>query len=593
MMEPQSESIERPAEASGPAGGRNYSRLYLRFILLTLICAIVPLSLLGWAAFDHYSDFSYDQMADYFQRRAEANRRIVELFLKERTAEISLVGYGHSLEDLKDPDKLEYIFRLMDQEGSYFTDLGVIDDRGKHMAYVGPYDLMANDYSVTFWFKELMKRGPEVYVSDMFMGYRKTPHFIMAILRREGDLKWILRATIQNEFLSSLLENIKIGDTGEVFLLNYLGVFQTNPRTGGKLMTNSDLPIERFTEESGILAWQPEGGGGQNLPPKQFIAYAWLKEPHWMLVVKQDYAEAFMEVNKSNQSAFLLFNLSLLVMLIVSGAIAGYMIRIIQKRDKEADSLNEQLIHTSKMASVGELAAGVAHEINNPLAIILTANQVIRDLTQLTATIDQVFKERLLQLLSQIDSMVQRCNHITHNLLRFARRTKAPTQLVDLNESLKEVMDLTEKRAKTNGVEFSVAFRPDLPKVLASPAELQQVFVNLINNAIAAHDGKANGSIRINTRLAEKPERIEIEVADSGAGIAADQIGRVFDPFFTTKPVGKGTGLGLSISYSIMKQLGGDIKVQSDVGKGSTFTLLFPLTSMNHEKNNISGRDDV
>jgi two-component system, NtrC family, sensor kinase len=567
--------------------------LYLKFILLTLLCAVVPLFVLGWAAYEHYSEFSYDQMADYFQRRAESNKRIVELFLKERTAEIGLVGYSHSLEDLKNPDRLEYVFRLMDQEGSYFTDLGVIDDRGKHVAYVGPYDLMANDYSVTFWFKELMKRGPQVYVSDMFMGYRKSPHFIMAILRTEGEWKWILRATIQNGFLSSLLENIRIGGTGEVFLVNQEGVFQTNPRMGGKLMENSLLPMDRFTGESGVVVWEPERGKGHDLPSKQFIAYAWLKEPGWLLVVKQDYAEAFQEVNEVNRVALILFVLSLLVMLIVSGVIAGFMIGIIKKRDAEADSLNAQLIQTSKMASVGELAAGVAHEINNPLAVILSANQVIRDLVQLTASLDQLFRERLLKLLSQIDGMVQRCNHITHNLLRFARHSQAPTQLLDLNELLREVIDLTEKRAKARGVEFSSDFQTDLPQVLASPAELQQVIVNLVSNAIAAHDGKPEGSIRITTRMNRKNDSVEIVVDDTGTGIAADHLARIFDPFFTTKPVGKGTGLGLSISYSIMKQLGGDIQVHSEEGKGSAFTLRFPVTSTNHEKNNKSECDDA
>ena len=578
-MDPRTERNEGSHETSEEARRKGYSKLYVRFILLTLVCAVIPLLVAGWAVYHNYSEFSHKRMADYFQRRAELNRRIVELFLKERTSDLELVSYSYSVDDLKHQAKLEYVFDLLDREGAYFTDLGVIDLRGKHMAYVGPYDLMANDYSVTFWFKELMKRGTGVYVSDMFMGYRKDPHFIMAVARQEAGEKWILRATIQNEFLSSLLENIKIGDTGEVYLVNRHGFFQTKPRFSGILMEHSPLPMEQFTGDSGILVWEPDRWNGDVRPPKQLIAYAWLKEPHWVLVVKQDYAEAFLEVNNANRGALILLHVSLVVILFISSVTVAYMIRIIKRRDETADSLNRQLMHTSRMASLGELAAGVAHEINNPLAIILTENQVIRDLTEETAPLDGEFKEQLFESLSQIDAMVQRCNYITHNLLRFSRRIQAAVQLVDVNASLKEVMDLLERRAIASGVKFAADFQEDLPQVLATPAELQQVLINLIGNAIAAHDGKPSGSVRVSSRFDKKNERIEIVVSDTGTGIAAENLDRVFDPFFTTKPVGKGTGLGLSISYSIIKQLGGDIRVRSELGNGSEFTVFLPLTS--------------
>jgi two-component system, NtrC family, sensor kinase len=566
------------------AGTQSYLKLYLRFILLTLVCAVIPLLVAGLAVYYNYSEFSHKRMTEYFQRRGELNRRIIELFLKERTSDLSLVSYSYSVEDLKDQRKLQYVFDLLDREGAYFTDLGVIDAQGKHMAYVGPYDLMANDYSVTFWFKEVMKRRTSVFVSDMFMGYRKNPHFIMAVLRQEGEEKWILRATIQNEFLSSLLTNIKIGDTGEVYLVNREGFIQTNPRFGGNLMEDSLLPMERFTGDSGTLVWEPDRGNGDSHPPKKLIAYAWLKEPQWMLVVKQDYAEAFKEVDDVNRAALILLYVSLVMIVLISGVIAEYMIRIIKKRDETADSLNRQLMHTSRMASLGQLAAGVAHEINNPLAIILTENQVVRDLTEEASTVDTEFKNQLFESLSQIDAMVQRCNVITQNLLQSSRRAQAAARLVDLNVSLREVMDLMERQAIASGVELSADFQEDLPPILATPAELQQVFVNLIGNAIAAHDGKPYGSVRIVSRLDKNNKGIEIVVIDTGTGIASENLDRVFDPFFTTKPVGKGTGLGLSISYSIIRQLGGDIQARSESGNGSEFTVFLPFTSPNNDR---------
>jgi two-component system, NtrC family, sensor kinase len=136
-----------------------------------------------------------------------------------------------------------------------------------------------------------------------------------------------------------------------------------------------------------------------------------------------------------------------------------------------------------------------------------------------------------------------------------------------------------EKRAKSSGISFHLELDAQLPPLLSDPSQLQQVFVNLIANAIDAHDGKPYGTIQITTRQDPKHSGIELLIGDTGSGIPPEAIERIFDPFFTTKPVGKGTGLGLSISYSIIKNLGGEIRVQSSVGKGTEFTVFLPSLS--------------
>jgi two-component system NtrC family sensor kinase len=252
------------------------------------------------------------------------------------------------------------------------------------------------------------------------------------------------------------------------------------------------------------------------------------------------------------------------------------MIKTIKKRDQEAEALNRQLIHASKLATIGELAAGVAHEINNPLAVILTENQVIRDLTEDEQNLDGNYKEQLSQSLTQVESQIERCSHITQNLLRLARRIAADSSFVDIKVALKHVVGLLEKKANTRGIQISLDFEENLPKLSTFPFELEQVFLNLINNAIDAHEGKPYGSIHISTRFDSAGNNLVATVADTGSGISAGDLERIFDPFFTTKPVGKGTGLGLSISYSIIKQMGGDISVRSEVGKGTEFTVSLP-----------------
>jgi two-component system, NtrC family, sensor kinase len=162
---------------------------------------------------------------------------------------------------------------------------------------------------------------------------------------------------------------------------------------------------------------------------------------------------------------------------------------------------------------------------------------------------------------------------------------------VDLNGALKEVLGLLEKRANSAGVQIFGDFQENLPSLSADPFELEQVFLNLINNAIDAHEGKPYGTIHIATRFDKAGNRLVATVSDTGSGIPEKDLGRVFDPFFTTKPVGKGTGLGLSISYSIIKQMGGDISVRSELGKGTEFTIFLPCPAEQSEILDDSRKD--
>ncbi len=559
---------ERPKE-------EHYYRLYLKFIFLTLISSLVPLLLVGWGIYIYYSNFSRDRMQVYFQGQVESHRKIIELFLSEMTHDLQLVGQTHSLEYLQKESNLRQVFSVINRQGQYFTDLGVIGEQGRHLAYIGPYDLMDKDYSQTFWFKELMKKG--IFVSDIFLGFRNDPHFIIALLGFEGERRWILRASVNTEYLRSLVENVKIGHTGEAYLLNQTGIFQTSPRSSGRIMGKSSLPVGQFKGDSGVRIMVRDESQSGWLSRRQIVAYAWLKEPHWLLIVKQDYSEAFSDVNHANQATLIFLHLSLLGIIIITAIITRTMIKTIRKRDQESDQLNKQLMQAGKLASLGELSAGVAHEINNPLAIILTEDQVIRDSLEEVPGLDEEFKKQLLASLSQIDTQVQRCNLITHNLLRFSRRTTSVIGMVNVNAFLKEVTQLMEGRAKGMGVQFVTDLEKGLDPIFSDPSQLQQVFLNLITNAIDAHEGKPRGTIHISTRADLQRQGVEIVVADTGSGIPAENLERIFDPFFTTKPVGKGTGLGLSISYSIIKKLGGDISVQSELEKGTRFTLFLPF----------------
>ncbi|MFH0729141.1 MAG: ATP-binding protein [Pseudomonadota bacterium] len=576
-MEPKEKVVEPLTQSPSEKKGKGrYSRLYWKFIVLTLICSMVPLFLVGWGIYIYYSEFSTIRIEDHFKNQVEHHREIIELFLRERSSDLQLVLFTHSPENLQHSEYLRRIFSVMNQRDSFFTDLGFISDEGKHLAYIGPYDLMEKDYSRAFWFTEVMNKG--IYISDMFTGFRNAPHFIIAVTRTEGNRKWVLRASIDTEYFRSLVENVRMGATGEVYLSNQEGILQTTPRFGGKIMEKASLPVEMFSDKGKIGIFEAYKNETNPGLAHQLVAYTWLENPRWKLVVRQDYSEAFRDANHANRAALISLHFSLLIIFIISLISTRHMINIIKKRDVEADSLNRQLVQAGKLASLGELSAGVAHEINNPLAIILTESQVMRDTLDEASGLNDDIKTELITSLSQTESQVQRCSLITQNLLKFSRRNKSQRETVNLNAFLEEVIRLMEGKAKGVGVQFSIDLEKEIPSFRSDTSLLQQVFINLINNAVDAHEGKPYGTISIRTRTDNRRHGVEIVLGDTGSGISPENLEKIFDPFFTTKAVGKGTGLGLSITYSTIKGLGGDISVQSTVGKGTQFTIFLPLT---------------
>jgi two-component system, NtrC family, sensor kinase len=565
-------------------GKKRYSRLYWKFIVLTLICSMVPLFLVGWGIYIYYSEFSTIRIEDQFKNQVEHHREIIELFLRERTSDLQLVLLTHSPDSLQNPEYLRRIFSVMNQRDSFFTDLGLIDDEGQHLAYIGPYDLMDKNYSQTFWFKEVMKKG--IYISDMFTGFRNAPHFIIAVTRIEENRKWVLRASIDTEYFRSLVENVKMGKTGEAYLSNQEGILQTTTRFSGKIMEKASLPAELFTEKDKIGIFEAYKNDPNSRFPHQIVAYMWLENPRWKLVVKQDYSEAFRDANHANRAALISLHCSLLIILVISVISTRHMIKIIKNRDEETDLLNRQLIQAGKLASLGELSAGVAHEINNPLAIILTESQVMRDTIEEAPSLNDEIKAELIASVSQTESQVHRCSLITQSLLKFSRRNKSQRETVNLNVFLEEVIRLMEGKAKGMGIQFVTDLGKDIPPFRSDPSLLQQVFINLINNAADAHEGKPYGTISIGTRIGTPRNGVEITVGDTGSGISSENMEKIFDPFFTTKAVGKGTGLGLSITYSTIKGLGGDISVQSTMGRGTQFTIFLPFSPPDDTREN-------
>ena len=247
----------------------------------------------------------------------------------------------------------------------------------------------------------------------------------------------------------------------------------------------------------------------------------------------------------------------------------------ISKDISHRKGLMRQIMQSDRQAAMGRMAAGVAHEINNPLAVIGEITGYLLDLVKGGPGSDTAdLREELLDGLPKIEKHVKRGRTITHRLLSFARKTEAKINITDVNAALEEIIPFHQKEAQLANVQIHKHFQQNLPKVAIEELQLQEIFINILNNAIQALTSEKEGNIWLATT--EKEGKILITIRDDGPGIAEEIRDRLFDPFVTTKPPGEGTGLGLSICYGIVKRYDGEILVNSKIGSGTTFTVVLP-----------------
>ncbi len=254
-------------------------------------------------------------------------------------------------------------------------------------------------------------------------------------------------------------------------------------------------------------------------------------------------------------------------------AVIRLLLRQVATAREQECFLDRQLIQSQKLAAIGELSAGIAHEINNPLAIIAQEIEWAR-LQFEGKTPEGPQLEEARESLNEIAVQVERCREITHKLLDFARKRDPLIQGADLNKLIEDMAKLVEKESSQKGIPIVRDYQSDLPPIFTDPPLLRQVILNLLNNAVYAI--QQNGTITIRTRIPESGQ-VEMAISDTGIGIRKEDLDKIFNPFFTTKPPGKGTGLGLSICHSIIVRLGGRIAVDSEPGKGTSFAVRLPI----------------
>jgi len=553
----------RPGHRGGAKS--HYRELLRKTLLRQTLLYFLPLLLLAAFFNLQYWHFTEKNRQAHLEVLAEQQANTLDLFLYER-----LVNLGNIIDDQTftarccASEVLKEALARLRQASDTFVDIGVVDAKGKLVAYHGPVHFPHPvSYRAEPWFQQLMRGESPWIITDIYLGFRGQPHFTLAVKRRRGDSVLVLRAALSPEKIAKFLSTLEGAQEVQAAVVNFRGLYQVVTRTGGTPRSASPFLPPRKPPHGYI--GRPDARGSQD------YAYAWLGGTSWVLVVKDtgfggrgSFAGLPSNVLMATLGFFLFMGV---VILVRARQLVGRQIAVEQH---EAE-LSGQIVRAAKLASVGELAAGIAHEINNPLAIIAEEIGLLRDIMDPELASDEPLD--LKEHLEAMHEAVFRCRDITRKLLTFVRQTDVKVQKEHPHHVLDHVLDgIMGNELRISNVELTRDYGDGVLELATDRNQLIQVVVNLVKNAIDAMEGGG----QLTVRTVHRGDRVAIVFTDTGCGMTAEQAEKVFMPFFTTKPPGKGTGLGLSVSLSIIKNFGGSMYLDSTPRQGSAFTLELP-----------------
>lgn len=537
---------------------KHYKELWRKNIFRLSAIYLLPTIILALFFLHQYNILLEKSRSSHLRSVAENQAHMLNLFLNERVVNLINLIDDPSFSIPPDRNSMELYLEKLKKDSEAFTDIDFFDSSGSRLIYAGPIEVKEGaNYKNEQWFRNLYDEEKRFVITDIYLGYRNNPHFTIGVKAIKDNEYCVLRATLEPGKIYEYMTSIEELSDVSIFIINEEGNYQcVSPEIAG-VLTNSNLNPPRN------IQW-----GIVENENSSIYAYSWVKATNWALIVQP---------SGSSQDEYLEQRVSILS---IAGVVIFLIILIVIIRakknaefEKDKDMVRLQLEHASKLASVGELAGGIAHEINNPLAIIASEAGLIKDFMNPDFGIE--FKpENMTQHLDNINEAVFRARDITRKLLSFVRKDDITLKRQNINDIINELTDgFLEREYEVSNIRLKKKLEPDLPLITTDGNQLKQVFLNILNNAVDAID--APGTINIVTGT--KDAFISVAISDSGKGIRKEEIDKIFMPFFTTKEVGKGTGLGLSVSYNIIKNLGGNIEVESIPGKGSTFSIYLPI----------------
>ncbi len=540
----------------------NIKRAWKVLFFFTSGVAILPLVFFAYLDYQITEQSLNSEIHGTTTRLSLNLQRFVSYYITERKQALDLLVHDHSLEEFAENKKLSDLLNNLKKTFGGFTDLGIINTKGIQIAYTGPYELKGKDYSQSEYFNLAKYQGYSI--SNVFLGNRNVPHLAISVKRELNDSSFfILRATMEESFIN-LIREIEVSKNSDAFLINKDNILQTNSNLYGKAMviakpdlaTQSKQGIEEIRINSEAY----------------YISRQVIKDTPFILIVLQHIEQLNEPWKQAKHNLIQYLIISVIIILLWIYWVTNYILKNLKIIDERRIRNMHMAEHASRMASIGKLAAGVAHEINNPLAIINEKAGYVLDKFKIVK--DYQDDPKVIKTLESIVENVERCGKITKRLLRFSRQDQINIVSINFTELVNGLLEFVKKEAEYRKIEFDVSIEDDFPIIKTDKGKLEQIMLNLINNSIDAMP--LGGKLSIEARKGDK-EFVRISVIDSGIGIPEKNLQKIFDPYFTTKSEKDGTGLGLSITISLVNELGGKIKVRSERLKFTRFDMKFPI----------------
>ena len=602
-----------------------FRSLRLKFMLLFFIFFLIPYGLLTFFAVSLSKQMMKKSTMDHLQNLVEVKETAIEQWLKERVRDGQTIAESREIKSL-DPKRIEPLLSLKRHFERAYADILVLNLQGQFVS--GRGHPLKNSFDQEEWFRMALKEGIFISVSALALeaqAAQPTITVAVAIKDAEGHPIGVLREVVVLTYISELISESKLGETGRFFIVHPQGTFFLHSRLA-ELLGEGPAKVSYFDN---IRPKEVYTGVYQNYRGHEVLG-SWKLIPglRGYLIAEQKTDEAFLETNLLVKNATIIFLISTFFILRISYWVIGSATAPIKrlseavakfaegqfgqvvstKRGDEIGKLvvgfnlmaeklkkayadlegkietsneelqiayqmliqrQEQLIQSEKMAALGQLSAGIAHEIRNPLTSIKI---FIQSLEQESEG-EENQKEDFRIILKEIDRINE---HITL-FLDFARPEEPQFQAMNINELVREPLNLLTAKLKKGGIHPVVSLAEDHPPVEGDRKQLAQVVLNLLLNAVEAmpHGGTLTIASTVTVNPESRQEFLQLIVKDTGPGVSEKDRPHLFDPFFTTKA--GGTGLGLSVAYSIIQKHKGRIEVESASGKGASFILSLPV----------------
>lgn len=564
---------------------KKYGVLKRNFIILFLVLSLIPLFTVSLISYFSFKNSLHNTISTHLFEIAKNKGITLQKWLFERhtDAEVfaqspAIVESVAAIRNLKNDSitKGKYSFiakeylRLVRDKYDSYDEIFILDKNGQMLITTEETENIKVNRDYSYEALNGKTFNTNIFLSPLTQ--RPTMLVAAPIRNSKEEIIAVLVERIKLDSINKLMRDIEVGKTGESYLVSKEGYFLTESKF------EPDYTLKKKISTKGTQECKKgKSGVGEYIDyrdKKVLGAYFWIPEMEWSLMVEQDSSEAFQNIKYLRNIIFAIGSITILAIVAFTLLASGKIVKVLKRYDQGFKKQQEQIMRAERLAAMGQLAAGIAHEINNPLGGISNCIKLISNKINKPNPEPKDFKDSI-KYLQTSEQELNRCIRIVRNFLAFSRRPSLNPVSTNINTVILELIALIEPQAAVQNIIISRELESDLPQVKVDAQQLHQALMNIILNSLEAMP--KGGTLKVRSGYNQRAEAIRIEITDTGYGIPEENLPYLFEPFYSSKPEGKGTGLGLSIVYEVIDEHNGSIEVESEVNKGTTFIIKLPI----------------